>query len=52
MLGIFYSFYFFTEQVLIPNKGYNGQKLTKLVKAKTAAATTATIPKVPVIVPL
>lgn len=41
-----------TEQVLIPNKGYNGQKLTKLVKAKTPAATTATKPNVPEIVPL
>ena len=52
MLGIFYLFYFFTEQVLIPNKVYNGQKLTRLVKANTAVIATATIPKVPLIVPL
>lgn len=54
MLGIFLfsTFYFFIEQVLIPNKVYNGQKFTKLVRAKTVAATTATIPKIPVIVPL
>ena len=34
--------------VLIPNNGYNGQKLTKLVKIKMAAKTSNTMPHVPV----
>jgi len=41
---------FLTGQVLNPNIAYNGQKLIRLVIAKTAANTTNTIPTVPVII--
>ncbi len=39
---------FFAGQLLMPKIVYNGQKLTKLVRMKTAATTNATIPQVPV----
>jgi hypothetical protein len=40
------------EQVLIPNIGYNGQKLIRLVIVKIAETIKAIIPKVPDIVSL
>jgi hypothetical protein len=39
----------FIGQVLMPNGAYKGQKLTILVKTKTADRTIKTIPSVPVI---
>jgi hypothetical protein len=39
-------------QVEMPTSEYNGQKLTRLVRTKTAANTKPTMPKVPLIVPL
>jgi len=43
------NYIFFGLQLLRPKGKYNGQKLTKLVKTKTAARTSKIIPKVPVI---
>ena len=37
---------------MMPNRRYNGQKLTKLVRAKTAASTSRMMPVVPVMVSL
>ena len=42
--------YFLAEQVFNPNKVYKGQKLTRLVRTKTAASTINTMPNVPVMV--
>ena len=39
-------------QVLIPKMAYNGQKLTKLVRAKITATTKPIVAIVPVIVPV
>jgi hypothetical protein len=46
-LTVTYNFYFFEEQVDKPKIGYNGQKLIKLVSAKTAASIIRTKPSVP-----
>jgi hypothetical protein len=35
----------------IPKGAYKGQKLTRLVRTKTAASTSNTIPRVPVMIP-
>jgi hypothetical protein len=43
---------FFTGQLFIPNGAYSGQKLTKLVRTKTAPNTNKTTPNVPVTVPV
>ena len=47
---IFIVYAAFLGHELIPKGAYNGQKLTKLVKTKTPATTSKTIPRVPVIV--
>lgn len=44
--------YYFFLQVLIPKGKYKGQKLTKLVSVNTAANTSNTMPKVPLMVPV